>query len=152
MSKATKFALLNSMIGFLIGIYIAFTASGNGYWIFIIGAPVSAFVCGFYFWRLIAKTQTDITSGKIIISGLLTGSVSHYLCWVLLNVGMNICYWITGNCTGSLGSPPANILQGLMYGFVYTGMSLVLFGWITIPMSVGIGFLMKKINKNNTGP
>ena len=55
----------------------------------------------------------------------MTGTVSHYLCWILLNIGMNICYWTTGNCTGSLGEPPAQIWEMLIYGIAMTGASLL---------------------------
>ena len=147
MSNAIKFGILNSIIGLILGIYIAYSAIGNGYWILAIGAPISAFVCGFYFWKLIFKQSTKNRNGKLILIGLLTGTISHYLCWILLNIGMNICYWTTGNCTGSLGEPPAKIWEMLIYGIAMTGASLLFYGWITIPSSIGIGFLIYKINK-----
>jgi len=149
MSNAIKFGTLNSIIGLILGIYIAYSAIGNGYWILAIGAPISAFTCGFYFWKLIFKKSTENRNGKLILIGLLTGTVSHYLCWILLNIGMNICYWTTGNCTGSLGDPPVQIWLMLIYGIVMTGGSLLFFGWITIPSSIGIGFLVDRINKKN---
>lgn len=147
MSNAIKFGTLNSIIGLILGIYIAYSAIGNGYWILAIGAPISAFVCGFYFWKQIFKQSTKNRNGKLILIGLLTGTVSHYLCWILLNIGMNICYWTTGNCTGTLGEPPAQIWEMLIYGIAMTGASLLFYGWITIPSSIGIGFLIYKINK-----
>ena len=148
MSNAIKFGILNSIIGLILGIYIAYSAIGNGYWILAIGAPISAFTCGFYFWKLIFKNSTENRNGKLILIGLLTGTVSHYLCWILLNIGMNICYWTTGNCTGSLGDAPAQIWEMLIYGIATTGASLLFYGWITIPSSIGIGFLVDRIIKN----
>lgn len=147
MNNAIKFGILNSIIGLLLGIYIAYSAIGDGYWILAIGAPISAFICGFYFWKLIFKKSTENNSGKLILIGLLTGTVSHYLCWILLNIGMNICYWTTGNCTSSLGEPPAQIWEMLIFGIATTGWSLLFYGWITIPSSIGIGFLVDRINK-----
>ena len=149
MSNAIKFGILNSIIGLILGIYIAYSAIGNGYGILAIGAPISAFVCGIYFWNLIFKKSTENRNGKLILIGFLTGTVSHYLCWILLNIGMNICYWTTGNCTSSLGEPPAEIWQMLIFGIGTTGWSLLFYGWITIPSSIGIGFIIDRINKKN---
>ncbi|MEM9680965.1 MAG: hypothetical protein AAF901_11640 [Bacteroidota bacterium] len=148
MSNAIKFGILNAIIGLILGIYIAYSAIGDGYWMLTIGAPTSAFICGFYFWKLMFKKSTENKSGKLVLIGLLTGTVSHYLCWILLNIGMNICYWTTGKCTSSLGEPPAQIWEILIFGIGITGWSLLFYGWITIPSSIGIGFLVSRTKKS----
>ena len=149
MKNPTKFGILNSIVGLVLGIYIAYSAIGDGYWILTIGAPLSAYVCGYYCWKFIFKKSIKNRNIKLVLIGLLTGTISHYLCWVLLNIGMNICYWTTGNCTSSLGEPPAQIWEMLIYGIAMTGASLFFFGWITIPSSIGIGFLVDRLDKKN---
>ena len=148
MSNAIKFGILNSIIGLAVGIYITDFSIGDGYWIFIIGAPLSIFICGFFFWKLFFKKSAENKNGKLLLIGLLTGTVSHYMCWVFLSVGMNICHWITGNCTSSLGQPPAQIWQMLVFGVGMTAWSLFFFGWITILGSIGIGFMVDRIQKH----
>ncbi len=149
MSNAIKFGILNSIIGLILGIYISYTSIGDGYWVLSIGAPISAYICGFYFWKLFFKKSTENRTAKLVLIGISTGTVSHYLCWVLMSIGMNICYWTTGNCTGSLGEPPAQFWQMLIFGIGMTGWSLLFYGWITIPSSIVIGFLINLTNKKN---
>lgn len=144
----TKYGLLNSLIGLIIGVYIAITAIGNGYFVFGIAAPIAAFFTGGLFWKLIVRENWDSIS--IFITGLLTGTVSHYITFLLLSVGLNICYWTTGECTGSLGDPPASILSMLTGGFAFSFFSLMFFGWITAPSSIIIGMILKRYeNKKN---
>ncbi len=143
-----KYGLLNSLIGLVIGVYIAITATGNGYSVFGIAAPIAAFITGGLFWKLIVKQNWD--SIRIFIAGLLTGIISHYITFLLLGVGMNICYWTTGECTSSLGDPPGSILSMLTDGLAFSFFSLMFFGWITAPSSVIIGLILKRFeNKKN---
>lgn len=152
MNNATKFGLLNSAIGLLIGLYITYSSIGEGYWILIFGAPISAFVCGFYFYSLFLKKQAGTSVARLVGTGLLTGTISHYVCWVLLSIGLNICYWTTGSCLDSLGKPPAQIWQMMLLGVGMTGWSLLFFGWITIPSSIGFGFLVERVHKKKDKP
>ena len=138
--------MANAIIGVAVGIYIAISAIGDGYYVFPIAAPIAAFTVGGLLWNRIVKDEFDTT--KIVVTGLLTGTVSHYLTFVLLSIGMNICYLTTGGCTGSLGDPPASILSMLGGAFVFSLFSLLFFGWITAPYSVIIGLLIKKLNKS----
>src|SRR5690606_10621477 len=121
---------------------------GNGYFVFGIAAPIAAFLTGGLIWKLVVKDKFD--GIKILVTGLLTGTVSHYLTFILLSIGMNICYWITGNCTGSLGDPPASILTILTGAFGLSFFSLMFFGWITAPSSVLIGLILKRIENKKT--
>jgi type III secretory pathway component EscS len=141
-----KYGIVNAIIGLIVGIFIAITTIGEGYYVFAIAAPLAAFIVGGLFWNMIAKNEYNST--KIIITGLLTGSVSHYVTFVLLSIGMNICYWTTGECTGSLGEPPVSILSALRDSFVFSFFSLLFFGWITIPYAIAVGFIIMKINKS----
>jgi len=140
-----KYGLANAMVGLAVGLYIAVTAIGDGYHVFPIAAPLAAFIVGGILWNRIVKDEFDTT--KIVITGLLTGTISHYITFVLLSIGMNICYWTTGGCTGSLGDPPASILSMIGGAFAFSFFSLLFFGWITAPCSVIIGLILKRINK-----
>ncbi len=133
------------MVGLAVGLYIAITAIGNGYQFFAVAAPLAAFVVGGILWSRIVKDKFDST--KIIITGLLTGTISHYITFVLLSIGMNICYWTIGGCTGSLGEPPASILSMIGGAFAFSFFSLLFFGWITVPCSIIIGLTLRGVNK-----
>mgnify|MGYP000692875966 CR=1 FL=1 len=149
MSNSTKYGLFNSIVGLLIGIHLTFSSIGDGYWIYIIAAPLSIFFCGAFFWNYVTRKFKLSGEGRSSIIGVLTGSVSHYICWVFISIGMNICYLVFGNCKGSSGSPPAQIWEMMFYGIGMTGWSLILYGWITMPCSIGIAILVDRFNKNN---
>ena len=143
-----KYGIFNALIGLLIGAYTAITAIGDGYFVVGIAAPLAFFLTGGLLWKFIVKKKYDVV--KIIITGLLTGVISHYLTFVILSIGINICYWTTGECTGSLGEPPASIISMITGAFAFSFFSLLFFGWITAPSSVIIGLLLKRQENNKT--
>jgi membrane-bound metal-dependent hydrolase YbcI (DUF457 family) len=136
-----QFGILNALAGIGVGIYITTLATGYGYFTFIFAGPLAAFITGGLFWKLFHGEEDNIAA---ISSGVFTGVFSHYIAWVLVSIGMNICYWTTGNCTDSLGSPPMSVVSMLGTGFLYSAFSLVIVGWITIPASIIIGIILKK--------
>lgn len=139
------YGLANAVIGLVIGTYIAITALGDSYFVFAIAAPIAAFLTGGLIWKLIVKEH--LTRIRILIAGVLTGTISHYITFVLLGITMNICYWTTGACTGSLGDPPASILLMVGGAFAFSFFSLMFFGWLTAPTSVAIGMILRQINR-----
>jgi hypothetical protein len=139
-----KYGLFNSIIGLLIGTFVSINAIGNGYYVFIIAAPISAFVVGGFLWKFLIDEKNQSQTVKKIITGILTGTLSHYFTFILLSIIMNVCYWTTGNCLSSLGEKPASILDMLTGAFAFSFFSLLFFGWITVPASIMIGFLIKK--------
>src|ERR1035437_411400 len=93
-----KYGLLNAIIGLVIGSFVAINAIGSGYYIFIIAAPISAFLVGGFLWKFIMNEKSQSETGKIILIGIVTGTLSHYFTFVLSSIIMNVCYWTTGNC------------------------------------------------------
>lgn len=138
-----KYGLLNALIGLLIGILVALKAIGSGYYIFIIAAPISAFLVGGFFWKFIIHEKKQSVTGRIILTGFLTGTVSHYFTFVITSIILNISYWTTGSYLGSLGEKPASIFDMLTGAFAFSFFSLLFFGWITVPVSILTGFLIK---------
>ena len=135
------YGLLNAVIGLIAGVYLMFLATGDGYEGFVYAAPIAVFITGAFFWKkLITEEASNL---KIVFTGLLTGTVSHYLAFILMSIGMNICYWTTGGCLNSLGEPPASILSMLGAAIGFSFFSLIFFGWITAPGAIIIGFIIK---------
>ena len=147
MSNSLKFSIFNSLAALATGVYITVSAIANGYWMFIIAAPAATFLCAYILWQRIIGVAEVICPGKLILIGFLTGSISHYLCWLLLNIGLNICYVTTGGCTSSLAEPPIPVWQMTYLGLIYTGISLLFLGWITIPASIAFAFLTSHLAK-----
>jgi hypothetical protein len=143
-----KFGLINAFLGLVIGIYLALTAIGDGYSVFAIGAPIAAFLTGCLFWKLMVKEKSS--RRRVVFTGILTGIFSHYLTFVLINIGANICYWTTGKCTDSFGEPPANFFMMLGGAFIFSFFSLVFFGWLTVAYAIVTGLILKRMeNKTN---
>ncbi len=120
-------------IGAIAGILVVNLASGEGYGWFLVAAPLAGFLTGGVSWRLLVaqRKKRSVLAGAF--AGALAGAVSHYVCWYLVFAAAAACYALTGRCTGSLGDPPANLLQALVGAAVYSGISLFFFGWFTIP-------------------
>ncbi|NEU06837.1 hypothetical protein GZH53_00795 [Flavihumibacter sp. R14] len=152
MKKWIKYGLINAVIGFIIGGAVATFAIGNGYYIFALAAPLAAFITGAFFWSAINKKPENYSTGRIILTGFLTGTVSHYITFILLSVGENICYWTTGGCTASLGGPPVSVLSMSTAAFAFCFFSLLFFGWLTVLLSVVAGFLVKTKNEPTRRP
>lgn len=89
-------------------------------------------------------------TSQIVIVGLLTGTIAHYITFILLNIGLNICYWLTGGCTDSLGGPPPSIWFMLGGAFPLSCFSLLFCGWITVPCSILIGLILQRTKNNKT--
>ncbi|MCU0418581.1 MAG: hypothetical protein MUC38_02900 [Cyclobacteriaceae bacterium] len=142
-----KYALLNAAFGLIIGAYVAVTAIGEGYEALAVAAPLAAFVIAGLMWSLLVKQSWD--SWRIALAGLFTGSVSHYLTFLFMSLGMNICYWTTGGCTGSMGEPPAGLADSLLGAFGFSFFSLLFFGWITVPYAIVSGFVLKRLGSKH---
>jgi len=141
-----KYGLANATIGFIIGLFLTFFASGNSYYVLSITAPLASFIVGGLFWQLMVRNIRD--TSQIVIVGLLTGTIAHYITFILLNIGLNICYWLTGGCTDPLGGPPPSIWFMLGGAFPLSCFSLLFCGWITVPCSILIGLILQR-TKNN---
>jgi len=140
-----KYSLLNSASGLLTGFLVWFSATGEGYYFFPVAAPVAAFITGWIFWEIFQGNQKKLKISKALLAGLFAGSVSHYLCWLIIVIGMNIRHVFHGNAAESLFT----IVTGC---FALTFFSLMFYGWLTVPMAVIIGvFLVKKENKKRVG-
>ncbi|MBL0128423.1 MAG: hypothetical protein IPP83_13435 [Flavobacteriales bacterium] len=143
LKRSVKFGLLNAVIGVLVGMHLAVTAIGSGYWVFIIAAPIAALLTAGIAWRFFQSEAERIEVPCLFIIGLITGSVSHYITFVLLGVAMNVLYWIGAYGGDSLGNPPPNLLMVLAGSFATTLYSLLFYGWVTVPASILAGFLVK---------
>jgi hypothetical protein len=146
LSPAVRYALVNAALGMLVGILIWQTSSGEGYFVFPFAGAASAAVASWGAWRFFCGQPVTPSVGAVVRTGLVAGSVSHYLCWVLLAVGVNLCYFLTGDCVSSTGDPPVSILDMLGFGFMLSGVSLVVFGWLTMSLAVASAFALRALD------
>lgn len=148
--NAMLYGMLNALVGLAIGLYLWEEGSGSESGIFAFSAPIAASVVGFLTWKWSAPSSSGIGSLQTASIGLITGSVSHYVTFCIISIYMNLCYWLTGGCTGSLGDPPLDLLSSIAGNLVFTFWSLLLFGWITIPASIFMAFAIWQLTRGRS--
>ena len=138
--------LLCAPVGALTGVYIASTAIGHGYGVFIIAAPVAAFLSGTFSWWLVMARPGRHGPLPAALAGALAAVIGHFLCWYLLLVALYVWHAVTG----ALGSPrdaPINPLLALSASGVYGAFSLLFFGWVTVPTGALLGVLLCTVQR-----
>lgn len=137
--RALVFGALCSLVGLFFGALVFWMAEGEGYEGFAAAAPAAAFLCGAALWRLLPERVTRRRRVWGAVAGALAGVASHYVTWYLQYLGANVCHWLTGGCTSSLGEPPANLLAALWGAAAFTYFSLLTVGWLTFGIGAGLG-------------
>jgi hypothetical protein len=142
--RSLTFGLLCALAASLVAVFILLLVEGEGHWMLLFAAPAAAFVCGAALWRILPERTSGRSAAWGACAGALAGVVSHYLAWYLQYVGMNLCFWLTGGCTSSLGEPPANLLAAFAGAAAFTFFSLLVVGWATLPIGAVLGLVFAK--------
>jgi len=135
------FAFAYALVGLGMGIFVTVTAIGD-YRFFFLYSTLAAFITAYVLWKLIMEKRTHAFKRFALLTGGLSGILSHYVCWYFLYVSANVCYWSVGGCTDSLGEAPANLVVALLGAFALSFWSLLLFGWVTIIAGIVIAMVM----------
>jgi len=103
-------------------------------------AGVSAFLAQSLSWYFLIERQRKLGVRRAICAGVFGAALSHYVCWYLQILSLNVDYWVFWNQTGE---PPANPIQGLWIAFGWSLVSLLYIGfrsWLWLALPVG-GYL-----------
>jgi hypothetical protein len=128
------------------GISAWIVAGNTGGWeIFVIIAPVAAFLTGFVLWwsLMILRRRVTILFGLIV--GALIGILAHPVAWYLA-----ILWMYFSGATSSLGEPTLTPLEGLVSAPIYAVGSLFLVGWLSVPLGLVGGGLVAFIQSRVT--
>jgi len=128
-SFSSLFGLLFSLTGIIIGIWIANTTDNKDYNYFYIYAAASGFITAKLLAKYFIEKPKKFTHKRLILVSVLSGLLSHYLCWYLIILEMNVRYWILGE---HFLSPPVDPLSGLYGVFAIVLWSWLFFAWATI--------------------
>ena len=128
-SFSTLFGLLFSVIGIIVGIWIAYTTSNKDYENFYIYSGISGFITGKLLAKHIIEKRNRFNHKSYFIVAILTGVFSHWLCWYVKTLVLNFRYWILNE---RLFSPPTDPLFGIYEAFVFCLLSWLLAGWATV--------------------
>lgn len=112
-------------------------------------APVAAFLSGVLGWGLLVNTGRRVTLLKGAGAGALIGLISHPLTWY----GAILYLYVSG-ARNSLGEPTLNPLAGVWASLVYSSLSLLFVGWLTVPIGATLGGILayiqsKQANENS---
>jgi hypothetical protein len=132
------------VVGLLVGIEVAVSALGSGYWVFAIAAPLAAALTFGGLWWGFAARRDEVSVLRAVFLGASAGIFSHPLCWYLLFLGAWSCYVTTGSCTSSLGSPPIGPIDGLWGIWATSFFSLLFWGWVTVPAGIIIALWSRR--------
>ncbi len=119
-------------------VFVLWYARGTGWWLIPVGATLSAFLCGVFSWRVFSSRNGDISYLRAGLAGALAGVVSHPVTWYLA-ILLSLVTGVTGYGEMRVLGPG----DGLWASLVFSFWSLLLAGWITVPLGAvtGIGVL-----------
>jgi len=137
--KILPISLLAGLFGLVGGTFVWLMTNGSDYQALPLAAGLGAFGTTAFFWRLIVVRCNNYTARAGMLTGGLSGIASHWVCWYLYLVGVNICYGLTGGCVSSLNEPPLDPLNGLWGTVLFSLVSLMFLGWITVPLGMAVG-------------
>lgn len=146
MNNALKFGTLNAIFGIIVGSIVFFLAIGNGYEFTTYVLPIANFITAYILWKLIIG-KNRITKSKILITGILSGIINHYLFWIISSCIFYTGFLINGSFKDSLGGSPASPIQMLYGGIPLSFFSLILFGWLTVVFSLSSALITTFLNK-----
>jgi hypothetical protein len=137
--KVLPISLLAGLFGLAGGTFVWLIANGSDYEALPLAAGLGACGTTAFFWWLIVARRANYSARSGALAGGLSGVVAHYTCWYLYLVGVNICYGLTGGCVSSLNEPPLDLLNGLWGTLVFSLVSLMFLGWLTVPLGMAVG-------------
>jgi hypothetical protein len=130
--------LLCAPVGGLVGLWISFNAIGDGYGVFVVAAPLAAFLSGSLLWWLfVVRRGRQYRILPAVAAGAFAAIFGHFLCWYLLLVAAFFWGGVTGNDRLSV-----NPLYAFPAAGVYGAFSLLFFGWVTVPAGAILGALL----------
>jgi hypothetical protein len=136
--------VLCALVGTLTAVAIYWIGTGDGYQWFLVAAPAASFLTGAFLWWLLLARKGLYGTARGALTGAAAGAVAHWVCWMFILIGSNLCNALTGGCTGSLGDAPMGLLEAIPATLLFSGFSLLFFGWITVPAGALIGGLLAR--------
>jgi len=120
--------------GVLIGVLVSREATGRGWEVLPVVGGVGGLMTGAFFWWLLIVRGAQYTIRRGIVAGVLTGVVGHYVVGYVLLLAAFLSYRLTDRPVSSLGEQPVDPVFGFVGAAGLALWSLVLFGWLTVPI------------------
>jgi hypothetical protein len=125
--------------GLLIGLHVRASAIANpDYRNFPYYSSLAAFVAPALTWWWLVERQRRYSIATGILAGAVGAVVAHLLTWHIVLLVVNFQYWILD----SVGTRPMDPVSGFFGTSVLTGISLTMYGWLTLPFGIIAGGLL----------
>jgi hypothetical protein len=112
-------------------------AVGEGWRWMVPSSGASAFVVGALVWWALIARRSSPRPARGAACGALVGVLSHPIAWYLVLV----VHWL-GDARSSLGEPPADPFTAVLGAATFSVWSLLLTGWLTVPVATLVGWLL----------
>ena len=142
--------VLCALVGGLAGLWVAQMAIGDGYTVFVIAAPVAAFLSGTLSWWLFVVRPRRCNWIRGAGAGATAAVLGHLLCWYILLVGAYVWHSLSGEAVAG-GDVVINPLEAITAAGIYGAFSLLLIGWVTVPVGAILGILLSFMKKRSEG-
>ena len=136
-------SILSTLVGLGIGLFVS--KGETDYKFFYIYSSIAAFSTSALLWYFFVYTKTEASFLRGAVVNGASGLLAHYVCWYLWIAFVSIEYYITGKPVSSLGEPPMGLLHGIWGAATFSFFSLLMFGWLTVPIGAFIGWLATKL-------
>lgn len=142
-----RYSVISTMVAFVIGLYCYYIPIAGEHIYFFISAPIATFFPSYFIWNWTFKTTKDYKIGNILSVALILTSITHYLDFVVLGIGRELCYLLIGKYTDYISQPESflSTLTYLSWGRML--ISLYYFGLVTFVTFSVVGiYIMKTSN------
>ncbi|MBM4377918.1 MAG: hypothetical protein FJ086_01215 [Deltaproteobacteria bacterium] len=123
-TQSLSFSRLCAAFGFLLGLGIASVAIGEKWGLMVLVCPPAAFLAGTVTWILVARGPGRVSGLRGALAGALAATLAHPLRWALLFAG--------------IGPDERATSVADMVGVLIVA-SLILVGWLTVPVGAILG-------------
>lgn len=147
MTNQLKFAVISTIIAFILGLIIYMISIAGEHIYFFLSAPIATFFPAYFIWKRIFKKSTDYKINNIVGVSVILTIVTHYLNFVVLGLGRLVCYYLTGGCTDYNGEVES--LFGTLTHISLLRMLISLYSWglISLVLYILIGVYMMRTHK-----
>jgi hypothetical protein len=140
-ARAIVMGVMSLPCGLAVGLHLRLFASTNpDYRDFYLYSSVAAFVAPALTWWWLVERSRRFSTAMGIVAGAVGTMLAHHLTWQLALLVVNLRYWISG----TVSTRPLDPVSGFFGTFVLTAISLVFYGWITLPFGMTAGALLSK--------
>ncbi|MCT4559804.1 MAG: hypothetical protein N4A41_00350 [Crocinitomicaceae bacterium] len=144
LSFSTLFGILFSIVGIMVGLWISITSGNNDYKYLYVYSGISGFLTGKLLANPLVENGKKFNHKNLILVGILSGLLSHWLCWYLLMLEYNFRFWILNEDFYSRPIDPILAIPGV---FVLCFWSWLFVGWVTVLGGITAIYGAKWINK-----